>query len=368
MSSMNKFNKISRNTTAIVFLLVIMSIICWIVNQGILFNAESLQSQEEISRDLIGGILPYDVLIQCLAFVLIMVMAIWILVKLNGMRQFVAFDNTKRSGTIHLRTQILTVLTLAVLVFGTFAIFRINPKDNQFALAFSICAGIIGIVFSDIIKSITAYTHLSTNGHIHIGDWISIPKQGVDGLVKSVSMLSVTVNNWDNSISTIPTYTLLNEHLQNFQRILDVADVGRKMCKTFIIDTSSIHTMTENDVVVLKEKLQALSQDTITLDEIQYPTINLQLYRKFIHHWLKNRKDVTHNPRLLASIQEPEPEGVPLQLYVFLLKSSREAFELLQSEITEFVIMSMDWFGLRLYQRPSDYQIARLSTSHNENN
>ena len=365
---MDKFRKIQLNTSGIVVLLVIMALLCWAVNQGSVLKLELLSHAKGETLELLKETLSYGLFIRCAAFAVILIVSFWIIVKLNLMRRSVAFDDTKRSGTIHLRTQILTVLTIAVLVFGTFAIFRVNPKDNQYALAFSICAGVIGIVFSDIIKSITAYAHLSTNGHIHVNDWISIPKQGVDGKVKSVNMLSVTIENWDNSISTIPTYTLINEHLQNFQQILDVDTVGRKMMKTFIIDTSAIHAMSADDVGRLEKKLQELSQDTITFGKIEYPTLNISVYRQFIHHWLHNREGISQKPRLLASIQEPLPEGLPLQIYVFLLKSSKEDFERIQSEITEFVIMSMEWFGLRLYQRPSDYQIARISTQHDENN
>lgn len=365
---MDKFRKIQLNTTGIVVLLIIMALLCWAINQGGVLKPELLSNAKGDTLIQLKEILSHGSFYRGAAFILIFAVSIWIIVKLNVMRRSVAFDDTKRCGTIHLRTQILTVLTIAVLVFGTFAIFNINPKDDKFAFAFTICAGIIGIVFSDIIKSITAYAHLSTNGHIHTNDWISIPKQGVDGKVKSVSMLSVTIENWDNSISTIPTYTLINEHLQNFQQILDVDTVGRKMMKTFIIDTSTIHAMSPDDVGELEKKLQALSQDTITFGKIEYPTLNISVYRQFIHHWLHNREGISQKPRLLASLQEPLPEGMPLQIYVFLLKSSKEDFERIQSEITEFVIMSMEWFGLRLYQRPSDYQIARLSTQCNENN
>lgn len=343
---MSKFKKINRTTTLIIIILI------------------GLIALSAYMYRLSGPNLVY---LQCLSIAALIISTIWIIVKLNQMRRDLAFDTTRKSGTILFRTQVLTLVTIAILVFGLIAVLKIDPTKDKFPIAFAICTGIISLVFSDIIKSITAYTHLTANGHVHINDWIILPKHGVDGMVKSVSMLSVKIENWDNSVSTIPTYTLLNEHLQNYQRILDVNDYGRKLCKTFIIDTSSIHTMNEEEVEKLRLNLQGMSQSTISIKDVTYPTINLQLYRKFIHHWLKNNEEITYNPRLLASLQEPTPEGVPLQIYVFLKASMKEKFELRQSEITEFVIMSMEWFGLRLYQRPSDYQISRLSSYSNEN-
>lgn len=370
---MNRFKKVNRTTVLVIFLLLIMIMISVGISQiGYLKTVLPQEVMKNITSIIcyFGNPLSVSpiIFIQWFSFVLIFATSIWIFIKLNVMRKSVAFDISKKSGTIHLRTQILTVLTIVVLVFSTLVIFSVNPTDSKFALVLSICTAIIGIVFPDIIRSITAYTHLSANNHLHIGDWISIPKQGVDGMVKSVSMLSVTISNWDNSISTIPTYTLLNEHMQNFQQILDINKYGRKLCKTFLIDASSVHSMTPDEVAILRSRLESLSQDTITLDDIVYPTLNLKLFRQFLHHWLKNQKEITHSPRLLATLMEPTAEGIPLQIYVFILKSGKEAFELIQSEITEFIIMSMDWFGLRLFQSPSDYQISHIGKiSSNEN-
>lgn len=351
-----------------------MIIICWFVSQIKALNMPLSQHLYEDfpipgSSDPIFSIQSIP-LIQWMSFISILIASFWIIYTLTKMRHSLAFDKTPKSGTIYLRTQILTVITLAVLIVGTFSIFNIDYKTGQFAIVFSIFTGIIGIIYTDVIRSITAYIHLSKNNHIKVGDWISIPKHGIDGKINSVSMISVSIENWDNSISTIPTYTMLNEHMQNFQRILDVDDIGRKLCKTFIIDSSSIHSLVEEEIKMLKEYLERQSQDIITLKDVKYPTNNLRLYRQFIHHWLKGQKDITHSPRLLAYLLDPTPEGIPLQIYVFLLTSQKEYFERYQSEITEFILMSMEWFGLRLYQRPSDHNIYKLSQNikHHENN
>lgn len=359
---MTKFRNIQRKTYFIIAVLALMIALCWMVNQSSILRGMCPDSYKELKNAavLISDNVRVLAAAQWGAFFILILAAAWIFYSLRKMRNSVAFDTSTKSGTIYLRIQVLAAITFAVLILGTLSIFKVNPKEGNFALIASIFTGIIGIIYSDAIKSITSYFYLSSNKQIHVGDWISLPKQGVDGKIRSVSMLTVTIDNWDNSVSTIPTYTLLNEHMQNFQRILSVNEVGRRLCKSFVIDTSSIHTLNTEDVAKIKSCLDGQSQDTITLKNVEYPTSNLRLYRQFIHHWLKNQKDITHDPRLLATLMEPTAEGIPLQIYVFLLKSQKEYFEKYQSEITEFIIMSMEWFGLRLYQRPSDYQISQL--------
>ena len=147
---------------------------------------------------------------------------------------------------------------------------------------------------------------------------------------------------------------------------------GRRMFKTFVLDTGWFRTLTENEIKDLQETINKRNElefnsdeqkyDSILMnlsaDEIKKGVLNAQLYRLYIYHWLMNHKHISQQPRLIVRWMDQKDSGMPLQVYAFIVDSNLAAFEWQQSQIIEHIIKSMDWFGLRLYQSPSAFDVS----------
>lgn len=131
---------------------------------------------------------------------------------------------------------------------------------------------------------------------------------------------------------------------------------GRRMMTSFIIDTEWIHALNEEDVMRTKKRLEDAGQtDFVDMDEIKVGALNMEIYRKYLYHWLMRQPMVIHEPRLIVRWLEQINEGMPLQLYAFITETSLASFEWQQSQIVEHTIKSLEWFDLQLYQSPSGY-------------
>ena len=252
-------------------------------------------------------------------------------------------------------SQILILVFIGLWLVGAVIIFDLKHQP-RLATALGIGGSILGWIFQDTIKGVVAFIHLRLNNLLSIDDWILVPKYGVDGEVKSVTLTTVTLYNWDTTTSSIPTSVLHAEHFQNLKSMMDGKTFGRRMLKTFILDTGWIHILSAEEIEELKQRKEIIRflQET----EICPGMTNAQLYRLYLYHWLMNHPHISQLPRLLVRWLEQTENGMPLQLYAFITDSSLAAFEWQQSLIIEHVIESLDWFGLRLYQSPSNYDVS----------
>jgi len=269
-------------------------------------------------------------------------------------------DNRRKDSYNHL---LQTAVLICIGIFLIFIILHFNINDKSF-LPFSFCAAVLGLIFNDSIKGVVAYYHLRANNLLHIGDWIEVPSQNIDGEVAEITLVTVSVKNWDNTVSNVAIVSLQNGSFKNNQCVMDGLSTGRMIDCTFIIDASSVSSINNEEVERLRTVLGEIGEDTITLT--QYDAVgkhletNIHLFRLYIHHWLMNYADLTRYPRLIVCIKEPAPDGIPLQIITYSVKTAFVKYEEVRSAIIEHVILSMEWFGLRLYQRPSLDDMALL--------
>lgn len=251
--------------------------------------------------------------------------------------------------------QITILLAIAIWIIGVVIIF--DPKQHPgIATAFGIIGGTISWIFKDTLVGIVAFIHLRINNLLHIDDWIEIPEKGVDGMVTRVSLTNVTISNWDTTVSSIPTSMLHSNHFINYQKMMEGKTHGRRMYKTFIIDTGWVHLLSEEEAVKLGQ------DDKITQylpkSEITKGRSTAQLFRLYLYHYLMNHPHVSQQPRLIVRWTEHSEAGMLLQVYAFIIDSSLPSFEWQQSLIIEHLMTSLHWFGLRLYQSPSNYDVS----------
>lgn len=269
--------------------------------------------------------------------------------------------NLNKIYSLHKQEIRITVSQIALLVvFGicfTLVVFAlgIEQKGNGFVIVTTFGA-VLGWIFQDTIKSVAAFFYLRANGLLRIGDLITVQSRGIEGFVRTISLTTVTVENWDTTTSSFPTYILHSEHFKNSQRMMEGNTYGRLMQKAFVLDTGWIRPLSEQDVNRLHAELD-LDPSVLQLI-IKSGMLNIEAFRQYIYHWLMAYPRVSQQPRLVVRWLEQTDEGMPLQLFVYLRDTMFDAFEWQQSLIMEHVIKSMGWFDLQLYQSPSGYDAS----------
>ncbi len=262
------------------------------------------------------------------------------------------------------------LLAFGLWIIGFMLLFQVK-ENAKVAGAIGVLGTVLSVVFRERIEGVATFFHLRHHHMLKIGDWIEVPGRNVDGEVKSVSLTSVTIYNWDTTTSIIPISILHSEHFKNLQNMTDGKTYGRQMLKTFILDTSWFRPLSVKEIDNIKDfinkresdKVQdGLQKDSILnnlpIEEFHEGALNARLYRLYIYHWLMNREHVSQQPRLMVRWKEQVEGGMTLQVYAFITDGGAAAFEWQQSQIVEHIIESLDWFGLRLYQSPSAYDVG----------
>lgn len=310
---------------------------------------------------------PHD-FVHCLELIGLN-LVVWLTVKVC--RRLIAVLNLRKKDT-RVTWCYITILAAIGLWLICFVLIFDIKANGKVAAAIGIIGGVLGWIFQDKVKGVVAFFHLRMHHLLKVGDWLKVDKLGVDGEVQRMTLTSVTIYNWDTTTSTIPISALQSEHFVNLQNMMEGKTYGRKMSKTFVLDTSWFRTLSKYEVEQLIAKVLRMENDNqpcgekeqdslaknLSAEEIKDGVLNAQLYRLYIHHWLMNHPHISQQPRLIVRWMDQKDGGMPLQIYAFITDSSLAPFEWQQSQIIEHIIKSMDWFGLRLYQSPSAFDVS----------
>lgn len=255
---------------------------------------------------------------------------------------------------------VIIMFTLVLWVMAFLLIFTVNKAGDKENVKVTAIAGASGVlitwVFKDKIEGVATYIHLRTHNLLNIDDWIKIPAINVDGVVTKITLTSVTICNWDTTTSIVPINKLSTNNFINLQNMMQGKTYGRQMLKTFVLDTSWFHTLTDTEITQLLAKGDV--NKYLTIEEIDGKTGNAHLFRLYLYNWLTQHSHISLYPRLVVRWLEQMQNGMPLQIYAFITDSNLLSFETQQSAIIEHVIESLGWFGLRLFQQPSSYDVS----------
>ncbi len=205
-------------------------------------------------------------------------------------------------------------------------------------------SAVLLLIFKDPILGFVAGVQLSTNNMLQIGDWISMPSHNVDGIVIDISLVIVKVRNWDNSVSTIPTYTLISESFQNWRDQMSAG--GRQMKRFLQLDMTSIKPFNQ----ALLKKLEKYQLPVIIFGKTATEQTNLGHFRYYLINLLRTHPDVNQQMTILIRQLQPIQNGLPLELMAYCLLPDIEMFENFQSTIFEHIVSVLPDFELRLYQ------------------
>ena len=208
-------------------------------------------------------------------------------------------------------------------------------------------AAVLMLVFKDSILGFVAGVQLSQNNMIRIGDWIQLPDGSANGTVEEITLNTVKVRNWDNTITTIPPYNLVSGPFKNWRGMSESG--GRRVNKMIYLDVDSIGFCSEESVAEIKARVP-LMQEWKGGSE---PPTNSQLYRVYIDLYLRQHPVVAKNLDLIVAQREHGQFGVPVEVYFFLTEKTWRKYEDIQSDIFDHLITMAPEFRLHLFQRPS---------------
>ncbi|MBQ0056576.1 MAG: mechanosensitive ion channel [Bacteroidales bacterium] len=210
-------------------------------------------------------------------------------------------------------------------------------------------AAVLMLVFQDSIKGLVAGVQLMFNDMLVVGDWIVMSGRNVDGVVIEITLTTVKVRNWDNTILTVPPYSLLTETFQNW-RGMQESD-GRRFSRHINVDMHSVKFVNPQMLKDLEKKGLA-----VTSDAKVGQTTNLELYRHALQSYLEKSPDINPSMTLMVRQLTAGSEGIPVQMYAFTRTKEWEKYEEIQSRLTEYALCLLGEYGLRPYQRGSDFR------------
>ena len=276
------------------------------------------------------------------------------------------------------------VQVLKIVVYCAAAILGIAALIEQSPLlllsGLGAMAAVLLLVFKDTILSLVASVQLSSNDMLRVGDWIEMPSMDADGDVIDIALHTVKVQNFDKTITTIPTHKLISDSYKNWRGMREAG--GRRIKRALPIDQNSIRFLSDEEVQALRRfrllgdylakkdaelrewNARELAGDTNPVNARRFT--NIGMLRAYIVAYLKAHKRLTGKMTLLVRQLPPTPQGLPLELYVFTGTTQWADYENIQSDIFDHLLAILPEFDLRLFQEPSGLDLRHLTTGREQ--
>lgn len=250
-----------------------------------------------------------------------------------------------------------------------------DQSPVYFLSGLGVATGFVMLVFRDTILGFVAGIQLAANRMVSKGDWIQMDKYGADGAVEEVSLNTVKVRNWDNTITMIPAYALVSDAFKNWRGMSESG--GRRIKRSVNIDVNSIKFLTDDErirlgkVNHLKEYLpkifSEISEANASVSDIDMPVngrrlTNVGTFRAYLQQYLNHHERVHKDMTLMVRQLAPTTEGLPIELYIFTNDVRWTHYEAIQADIFDHVFAILPEFGLRAFQNPTGNDIRSLKS------
>lgn len=251
-----------------------------------------------------------------------------------------------------------------------------NQDILQFLATLGAASAIILLMFKDTILGFVASIQVSVNDMVRIGDWITIEKFGADGDVIEINLTTVKVRNFDHTITTIPTYSLISDSFKNWRGMTQSG--GRRIKRSVYISSYSVNFLSEEEIHNLGkiqliapyiEKRQKAIDRYNTERAIDKSLAingrnqtNLGIFRKYCDNYLENHPAVNKDLMIMTRILQPTKEGIPLEIYAFSSDKVWQNYERIQADIMEHLIAAIPYFGLEIHEQPTGEDIKGLKS------
>lgn len=255
---------------------------------------------------------------------------------------------------------------IAVWIVGVITVISLLLDENpgKLLVGLGASAAIITLVFKDTILGFVSAIQLSAQDMVRRGDWITVPAHNADGIVQEITLTTVKVQNWDNTVTMVPIYAMVNQSFTNWRDMQESA--GRRIKRQIHLDITSsgiitegqLRTICENEYVApLAGHMLSLMRSTNTSPF----TSNFSLYRAYVEVYINNREDINKELLLTVRYLPQSDTGVILELYAFTIDRGFYNHEKIAADILDHVMTLAPTFGIRLFQRSQGTNIADVT-------
>ncbi|NRR92921.1 mechanosensitive ion channel [Winogradskyella undariae] len=260
----------------------------------------------------------------------------------------------------------MQVFMIFAWMLGFFSILAIITGVSfiKFATTLGAASAVILLIFKDTILGFVASIQVSINDMVRIGDWITFEKYGADGEVTEISLATVKVQNWDMTITTIPTYALISDSFKNWRGMNDSG--GRRIKRSVIIKTSSINFLNNEDIKrfgkieLVSEYLKTRSKEIETYNNdhnIDKSVLingrnltNFGVFRKYLQTYIENHSAINKDMTLMVRQLEPTAQGIPMEIYAFSKDQRWVNYEYIIGDIFDHTLAAVSYFDLEVYE------------------
>lgn len=273
----------------------------------------------------------------------------------------------------------IQVIMIIIYILSVVAIIYVFLGKDGFGwiAGFGAFSAILMLVFKDPILGFVGGIQLTANNMVRIGDWISMPKFGADGNVIDITLTTVKVQNWDKTITTIPTYALVTDYFQNWRGMEESG--GRRIKRSINIDMTSVK-FCDREMLNRLKRIQFVSKyieardqqieeynrkhniDNSVLVNGRRQT-NLGIFREYLKQYLRNKPEVRSDMTFLVRQLQPTENGIPIEIYVFSGVQEWAKYEDIQSDVFDHVLAVIPHFDLRVFQNPSGSDFKSLTNN-----
>lgn len=307
----------------------------------------------------------------------IVLLILWIIRTIfNAFRDYLkyipAYSDKPIDSFIQVIMIVLWMIGITVIISEIFEI-----KPNTLFTTVGAVSAIVILIFRDTILGFVASVQVSLNDMVRIGDWITFDKFGADGDVIEINLATVKVRNFDNTTTTIPTYSMISDSFRNWRGMLN--SDGRRIKRHLLVKAKSIRFLRESELEQLK-KIQLISSyiDTRQKEIEKYNTqnnidkslaingrnlTNFGLFRKYITEYLNHYPSLNKDMILICRQLQPTAQGIPLEIYTFTKDKRFENYEYIMADIFDHIFASITYFDLEVFEMPTENSTSKQKTS-----
>lgn len=372
-------------------LLIVVFVIDFIIRKVLVnaFNAFAFRSKTNFDNILvknkvprnIAHIIPLLIAIECIPIIFSdfiyleniiekgskvfgIILTLWIVRSiLNTIKDYLKTLDRFKDKPIDSYIQVFMIFAWVIGLFSSFAIVS-GISFWKFVTTLGAASAVIILVFRDTILGFVASIQVSINDMVRIGDWITFEKYGADGDVTEINLATVKVQNFDKTITTIPTYALISDSFKNWRGMQSSG--GRRIKRSIILKGSSIKYLTEARIEELKsierisEYLETRQKDILafnTKNNVDKSTLingrnmtNIGVFRKYMQTYIENHSAVHKEMTIMVRQLEPTAQGLPLEIYCFSNDKRWENYEYIMSDIFDHALAAVSFFDLEIYE------------------
>ena len=295
---------------------------------------------------------------------------------LNALNEIYQSYEVSRGKPIKGYIQVAKIIAYTI-AFVVIITVLLGDRNLGWLAGFGAFSAVLMLIFKDPILGFVGGIQLSANNMVRIGDWIEMPKYGANGTVTDISLTTVKVQNWNKTITTIPTYTLITDYFKNWRGMEESG--GRRIKRSISIDMNSIKFCTPemlerfqkfeyvSEYVEETEKLLTNYNDKKNIDNDILVNgrrqTNIGIFRAYLKGYLRNNPKVHNDMTFLVRQLQPTGDGLPIEVYVFSKDQEWDIYEDNQADIFDHILAVVQEFDLKVFQQPTGRDFSNLNKS-----